>query len=165
MEQNTGMFIAQLRKQRGMTQQELAAQLGVTDKAVSKWETGKGLPDVGLLIPLGDALGVSVNELLHGDYLSNDDWQTASDSNIIHAMHMLKRAKQNSNLYIGIIAMIVGFFLQMLSHIDWTSSFGQFMQGVTIGLSVGLMILGILLTVFGLVRRERIIIVKGEENY
>lgn len=62
----TGAFIRQLRKERGMTQKELAAALNVTDKAVSKWELGASLPDVALLLPLSEALGVSVTELLGG---------------------------------------------------------------------------------------------------
>ena len=62
----TGAFIAQLRREQGLTQKELAECLGVTDKAVSRWETGKGLPDTALLKPLGDVLGVSVGELLAG---------------------------------------------------------------------------------------------------
>ncbi len=59
-----GAFIAQLRKERGMTQRELADALHVTDKAVSKWETGKGFPDLKLMEPLARALGVSLVELL-----------------------------------------------------------------------------------------------------
>lgn len=59
-----GSFIAQLRKEQNMTQKELADRLNVTDKAVSKWETGKGFPDVKLLEPLAQALGVSLVELI-----------------------------------------------------------------------------------------------------
>ena len=62
----TGRFIAELRKQKGFTQKELAEKLIVTDKAISRWETGKGLPDTSLLKPLGDVLGVSITELLSG---------------------------------------------------------------------------------------------------
>lgn len=61
-----GPFIRRLRKERGMTQRELAAALGVTDKAVSKWELGTSLPDVALLLPLSERLGVSATELLAG---------------------------------------------------------------------------------------------------
>lgn len=63
----TGRFIAELRKQKGLTQKELAEKLMVTDKAVSRWETGKGFPDTSLLAPLGEVLGVSANELLSGN--------------------------------------------------------------------------------------------------
>ena len=60
----TGNRISILRKQRGLTQKELAALLHVTDKAVSKWERGKNFPDLPLLQPLAEVLGVSVSELL-----------------------------------------------------------------------------------------------------
>lgn len=62
-----GTFVAQLRKERELTQKELADRLHVTDKAVSKWETGKGFPDLKLLEPLAEALGVSLVELLQGE--------------------------------------------------------------------------------------------------
>ncbi len=61
-----GAFVAQMRKEQGITQKELADRLNVTDKAVSKWETGKGFPDVKLLEPLTQALGVSLVELMQG---------------------------------------------------------------------------------------------------
>lgn len=67
----TGTTIKQLREQRGMTQAELADRIGVGSKAVSKWETGKGLPDSTLLQPLAQALGVSVIELLQGQHITN----------------------------------------------------------------------------------------------
>ena len=60
---NTGTLIRALREERGLTQRQLADALGVTDKAVSKWETGKGLPDITLVEPLTHSLGVSVAEL------------------------------------------------------------------------------------------------------
>lgn len=62
--QKFGAFVAALRKEKGLTQKELAALVFVSDKAVSKWETAVSLPDVSILIPLSDALGVSVTELL-----------------------------------------------------------------------------------------------------
>ena len=62
-----GAFVAQLRKEQGLTQKELADRLNVTDKAVSKWETGKGFPDVKLLEPLAQALGISLVELIRGE--------------------------------------------------------------------------------------------------
>ena len=62
----TGAIIKALRESRGLTQQALAERIGVSNKAVSKWETGKGLPDLSLLQPLAQALGVSVVELMNG---------------------------------------------------------------------------------------------------
>lgn len=65
--EKTGARIARLRNERGLTQQQLAQQLGVTNKAVSKWETGAGLPDVSVMAPLARELGVTVDELLAGE--------------------------------------------------------------------------------------------------
>lgn len=64
-----GQFLAQHRKEQGMTQKQLAERLFVSDKAVSKWERGLSLPDVSLLLPLSQLLGVSVTELLEGRQL------------------------------------------------------------------------------------------------
>ena len=67
----TGQMIKNLRKKKGFTQADLAGMLGVSSKAVSKWETAKGLPDISLIEPLAQALGVSVQELMFGDTVIN----------------------------------------------------------------------------------------------
>ena len=67
----TGSTIRQLREARGLTQADLAEKIGVSSKTVSKWETAKGLPDVSLLQPLAQALGISVIELMNGEHIIN----------------------------------------------------------------------------------------------
>ena len=67
----TATAIKSLREKKGFTQAELAQQIGVSDKTVSKWETAKGLPDISLISSLAEALGVSVIELMSGDYIVN----------------------------------------------------------------------------------------------
>ncbi len=67
----TGSIIKQLREGKGMTQAQLAARLQVSDKAVSRWETAKGYPDITLIEPLAQALDISVMELLSGDWVTN----------------------------------------------------------------------------------------------
>ena len=67
----TGATIKQLREMRNMTQTELAEKIGVSSKTISKWETAKGLPDISLLQPLAQALGISVIELMNGEPISN----------------------------------------------------------------------------------------------
>lgn len=69
----TGMIIKTLREKRGITQTALGEQIGVSSKTVSKWETAKGLPDISLLQPLAEALGVSVIELMNGEYIINQN--------------------------------------------------------------------------------------------
>ena len=67
----TGATIRKLREAKGFTQQQLAQEIGVSDKAVSKWETAKGLPDITLIEPLAKILGISVMELISGDTIIN----------------------------------------------------------------------------------------------
>ena len=67
----TGVTIKQLREGRNLTQAELAEKIGVSSKTVSKWETAKGLPDISLLQPLAQALGISVIELMNGEHITN----------------------------------------------------------------------------------------------
>ena len=67
----TGNTIKQLRESRNLTQAELAEQIGVSSKTISKWETAKGLPDISLLQPLAQALGISVIELMNGQHIIN----------------------------------------------------------------------------------------------
>ena len=67
----TGATIKQLRESRNMTQGSLAKKIGVSSKTISKWETAKGLPDISLLQPLAQALGISVIELMNGEHIIN----------------------------------------------------------------------------------------------
>ena len=70
-----GKFIAQCRKDRGMTQMQLAEKLGITDRAVSKWETGKSMPDVAIITDLCRELGISLNDLLSGEVISSEQYR------------------------------------------------------------------------------------------
>ena len=73
--------LIELRKERGLTQKELAEKTGVSEKAVSKWETGRGFPDTGLILPLAEALQVSVNELLSGQKLDDKNFAAKAEEN------------------------------------------------------------------------------------
>ena len=100
---NTGAFISDLRKSLGLSQKELAAKLNVTDKAVSKWETGRCLPDVSILIPLSEILGVSVTEIIKGEKICQEDLCSFSNEVISNS---LKRTKKIQWLIIGIIVLV-----------------------------------------------------------
>lgn len=81
-----GIFIAALRKERGLTQEALGRTLGVTNKTVSRWENGNYMPDIQLLAPLAEALGVSVNELLSGERLDDERFRKRADENLVEAV-------------------------------------------------------------------------------
>ncbi len=85
-QKQTGKFIAELRRERGLTQKELADKLLLSDKTVSKWEQGRGLPEVSLLLPLCDELGITVNELLSGKRLSDSEYKKNAEQNMVELM-------------------------------------------------------------------------------
>ena len=86
----TGKFISELRKQKGYTQKELAEKLAVTDKAISRWETGKGFPDTALLKPLSELLEVSVGELLAGEHIQEEHMRERTDRVILDSLNYSK---------------------------------------------------------------------------
>ena len=81
-----GSFLAALRKERNLTQDELGAQIGVTNKTISRWETGSYLPPVEMLQTLGDTFGVSINEILNGERISDGNYKDISEQNIKSAL-------------------------------------------------------------------------------
>ena len=89
-----GAFIARCRKEKNLTQMQLAELLEITNQAVSKWETGRGMPDVSLLQPLCDVLGISLNELFSGEHISAEEYKGKAEENI----SKLFKEKQIANL-------------------------------------------------------------------
>ena len=78
-----GKFIAALRRQKGLTQEALGKKIGVTNKTVSRWENGNYMPDIEMLPLLANELDVSINELLAGEKLSDQEFRKKADENII----------------------------------------------------------------------------------
>lgn len=107
MENKTGAFIAQLRKEHHLTQKELAEKINVTDKAISRWETGKGLPEVSLLIPLADTLHVSVNELLTGERVEQDKIIDNANKVIVETITKSNRTVSTYDILLFIIFCII----------------------------------------------------------
>lgn len=97
-----GAFVAQLRKEQGLTQKELADRLNVTDKAVSKWETGKGFPDVKLLEPLAQALGISLVELIRGEKDPRDSL-TAAEAEAVVSQAMDQSQRITARRYLKLL--------------------------------------------------------------
>lgn len=108
-QEKIGLFIKGLRNERKMTQADLAKKLNVTDRAVSKWERGKGLPDISLLEDLSDIFDVSILEILKGERLEKE---SIKDTNILD---MLKYAKEDKKNFINKVVNIVCLFIIILT--------------------------------------------------
>lgn len=122
----TGKFIAAKRKEKGMTQKELANQLGIGDKAVSKWECGRGMPDNSVMLPLCGLLGINVNELLMGESLSEKDCTESSEDIILTLMEEKESLKKKSkkkliSCVLVILLAAILFFAMVMPVQGWRS--------------------------------------------
>lgn len=106
--EKTGKFITKIRGELGLTQRELADRIGVTDKAVSKWETGRGFPDVGVLEPLARELGVSVTELMSGERFDPEQPEKINSQADSTVLETLRYVKQMSRKTLGVVTVIIG---------------------------------------------------------
>lgn len=103
-----GKFIAKIRREQNLTQRQLADMLFISDKTISKWECGKGLPEVSLMLPLCDILNITVNDLLSGKRVSEADYQKKAEENMMNLMEENKENKKRMILSIicGVITII-----------------------------------------------------------
>ena len=109
-QEKIGKFILKLRKEKNMTQKELANKIGVTDRAISKWENGRGLPDLSLMKPLCDELEISINELISGERIDKIEYQDKFDENVLDTIdYSQKQIKKTRNKYAVILGIIILF--------------------------------------------------------
>lgn len=110
----TGRFISQMRREKNLTQRQLAESLGITDKTVSKWETGRGLPEVSLMMPLCELLDISVNELLSGEKIAEKDYRRRSEEVI---MDLMREKEENKRKVILSVVTVLNTLLASLTII------------------------------------------------
>ncbi len=114
----TGKFITAMRKEQGMTQRQLADVLEISDKTVSKWETGKGMPEVGLMLPLCKVLNINVNELLSGQRLTEENYKETAEDNIVTLLSEKKKNQKRRawTFVICVITLAIGFFIVLVAR-------------------------------------------------
>ena len=105
-QEKIGKFIASCRKKQKLTQEQLAEKLGITYKAVSKWETGKGLPDASIMMDLCNILEISVNDLLSGEKIAKEQYDDKVDENLIK-LQKQKEFAINSARWTHVITVII----------------------------------------------------------
>lgn len=110
-QQKIGIFIAQCRKEKKLTQVELAEKLGVTDRSVSKWETGKCMPDLSLFKPLCNEFEITINELLSGEKLTKEIYQDKFEENILNTINYSNQKIDQKNNILGVLLLVFGFLI------------------------------------------------------
>ena len=112
-QEKIGKFIAKCRKEKDLTQLELAEKLNVTDKSVGNWENGRNMPDLSLFKPLCDELGISINDLLSGERIGKDKYQQKFEENIVNTIDYSTKKISKYNNVIGLILIIFGLFVSL----------------------------------------------------
>lgn len=121
-----GKFIAECRKKENLTQLQLAEKLNITDRAVSKWETGKSLPDSSIMLDLCAVLKISVNDLLSGEIITMEHYDKELENNLLEMVKAKEQADKrllSLEVFVGITVTVILFVLiavaAFLQMADW----------------------------------------------
>ena len=110
-QEKIGAFISTLRKEQGMTQQQLADAIGVSNKTISKWECGKGMPELALIVPLCHILQISINEFLTGEHLLENGYTEKAEVNMMNLLQETENSKKKSRSSLLAFGITVIIFL------------------------------------------------------
>ena len=139
-----GQFIKACRKEKNLTQREVAERLCISEKTVSKWETGNGLPEVSLMLPLCELLGISVNELLSGELLDEKRYFEKAEQNIMSLIQEKTEAKKKLIIavIVGVITLLAGLTIVLLAGLlemkTWLRVLLNVIAFVVIGTGIGI---------------------------
>ncbi len=139
----TGNFISRKRKEKNLTQEQLAEKLGVSNKTVSKWETGKCMPDYSVVKILCEELGITVAELMDGEDAEKRSVRAYDDEQIMELLKRTQELEKQKNLLYGVLLVVMGIALQALSNTFGGSSVKDFFSGLLMGISIVEMLVGI----------------------
>lgn len=140
----TGRFITQKRKEKNLTQEQLAEKIGVSNKTISKWETGKCMPDYSIIELLCEELNTTLAELIRGEE-DEKSIQTYDNAQMIEMMKEIEHLKNTKLLIIGYILIIMGGVMLALSRMFTGTDIQEFLSGFMLGLSIAEMLSGIFL--------------------
>ena len=145
-QEKIGRFIASVRKEQNLTQEQLAEKLEITSKAVSKWECGKGLPDASIMMELCEILKITVNDLLSGEKIKQENYQKKLEENILDTIDYSNKKvlEKNKVIYEMILFFGLGLVFMAFTIYPTDSSWGSIHS-----------IMGLLLSTFGFVNIKR----------
>ena len=138
-----GKFIARKRKEQNLTQEQLAEHLGVSNKTISKWETGKCMPDYAVVKSLCDELKVSVAELMDGEEAKDKSVRVYDDEQILDLLRRTQELERQKVLLTGVILIVMGIAFLALSKTMGGTNVQDFFAGLLLGISIAEMLLGI----------------------
>lgn len=139
-----GKFIAKKRKEQNLTQEQLAERLGVSNKTISKWETGKCMPDYSIVELLCKELNTTLAELMNGEE-DEKSIHTYDNEQFVEMIKEMQNLKNTKTLIIGFILIIMGGVMLALSQMFGGTDIQDFLSGFMLGISIPEMLTGVLL--------------------
>ena len=112
-QEKIGKFIAECRRKKNMTQQDLAEKIGVSDRTIGNWENGRNMPDLSLFKPLCAELDITLNDLLSGEVVKSTEYQEKLEENIINTIDYSNKKLENKNNFIGLILLSFGVLISL----------------------------------------------------
>ena len=139
-----GGYIARKRKEQNLTQEQLAQQLGVSNKTISKWENGKCMPDYSIIEPLCEALHVTLPELMDGEDAAEDSVRVYDDEQILDLLRRTQELERQKGVVLcGFVLIVLGIASSALSRTTGGTDVQDFFSGILMGLSVAEILAGI----------------------
>ena len=138
-----GSYIAKKRREKNLTQEQLAETLGVSNKTISKWENGKCMPDYSTIEQLCKELSVTLSELMDGEDAAEDSVRVYDDEQILDLLRRMQELERQKNILYGIILIVLGIACNAMSNTVGGSQVQEFISGLLIGLSVAEVLAGI----------------------
>ena len=138
-----GARIKAARERVHLTQEQLAERIGVSNKTISKWETGKCMPDYSVVKNLCEELEITIAELMDGECAEERSVRAYDDAQIMALLKRTQELEKQKNLLYGIILIVMGIALQALSHTFGGSSVKDFLSGLLLGISIAEMLAGV----------------------
>lgn len=144
MNQTTiGSYITKKRREKNLTQEQLAEKLGVSNKTISKWENGKCMPDYSIIEQLCKELSVTLSELMDGEDATEDSMRVYDDEQILDLLRRIQELERQKNILYGIILIVLGIACNAMAGTVSGSEVQEFISGLLTGLSVAEILAGI----------------------
>ena len=138
-----GSYIARKRKGQNLTQEQLAQQLGVSNKTISKWENGKCMPDYSIIEPLCEALHVTLPELMDGEDAAESSVRTYDDAQILDLLRRTQELERQKGILYGVALITLGIASSAMSGTVGGTDVRDFISGILMGLSIAEILAGV----------------------
>ena len=142
-ETTIGSYIARKRREQNLTQEQLAQQLGVSNKTISKWENGKCMPDYSIIQRLCEAIHVSLPELMDGEDAADSSVRVYDDEQILDLLRRTQELERQKGVLCGFVLIVLGIASSALSRTTGGTDVQDFLSGILMGLSVAEILAGI----------------------